>query len=91
MTDNEFAPICLVGLLTADLPVPRGRGFMFVTEEEAAAIYARVFLKWYGPRAQSIARSMVHSLGKKGDESGVKAWERVSEEIEQLLKRSASA
>src|SRR5262245_53884138 len=63
---------------------------VFVTEKEAAAIYAKASWKWYGPKAKSVARSMIRRFGKKGDETGVKAWQRVLEEIEQIEKRSAS-
>ena len=52
-----------------------------VTEREAAAMYARASLKWYGPRACSVARSMVRKFGKKGDLKGVRAWRLVADEL----------
>ena len=57
---------------------------MFVTESEAAEIYAKASLKWYGPRASSIARSMVHKRNKQGDLSGVRAWQQVSQQLAKL-------
>ena len=57
---------------------------MWVTEQEACAIYAKASLKWYGPRAYSVARSMVRKLGKKGDLKGVRAWRLVAEELVRL-------
>jgi hypothetical protein len=53
-----------------------------VTEREAAAMYARASLKWYGvARAASVARTMERKLGKKGDLKGVRAWRLVAEEL----------
>jgi hypothetical protein len=53
-----------------------------VTEREAAAMYARACLSWYGHhRAKSVAHSMVRKLSKQGDLKGVKAWRLVSEEL----------
>src|SRR6516165_4910212 len=55
---------------------------MFVTEDEAAAIYARASRSWYGPKAQSVAKSKVRSLRAKGDDKGVNAWQKVVEALE---------
>src|SRR5271157_2201802 len=53
-----------------------------VAEREAAAIYAKASLSWYGrQRARSVAHSMIRKLGKKGDLKGVRAWRLVSEEL----------
>ena len=53
-----------------------------VTEREAAAMYARACLSWYGhQRANSVARSMVRKLIMAGDLKGLKAWRLVSEEL----------
>ena len=53
-----------------------------VTEHEAAAMYARASLKWYGAaRAKSVARSMVRKLGQKGDLKGARTWRLVAQEI----------
>jgi hypothetical protein len=56
-----------------------------VTERQAAGMYARASLSWYGhQRAKSVAHSMVRKLSKKGDLKGVKAWRLVSEELLRL-------
>jgi len=56
-----------------------------VTEREAASMYARASLKWYGvARAASVARAMERKLGKKGDLKGVRAWRLVAEELVRL-------
>jgi hypothetical protein len=53
-----------------------------VTEHEAAAMYARASLKWFGAaRARSVARSMVRKLGQKGDLKGARIWRLVAEEL----------
>ena len=56
-----------------------------VTEREAAAMYARASVKWYGAaRAASVARAMERKFGKKGDLKGVRAWRLVAEELVRL-------
>ena len=60
-----------------------------VTEREAAAVYARASLSWYGrKRAKSVAHSMLRKLRKKG-EKGVNAWRLVSEELLRLEEERA--
>ena len=54
---------------------------MWVSEREAAAIYAKAAMKWYGPRARSVALSTAEKLSQKGDLKGVKAWRLVCEEL----------
>jgi hypothetical protein len=55
---------------------------MRVTEREAAAIYAKASLKWYGAtKAEAVAHSMASKLGKAGDLKGVRAWRMVAEEL----------
>ena len=51
---------------------------MFVTEEEAAEIYARACRSWYGTKARSVVRAKIYALKAKGDDKGVEAWERVA-------------
>ena len=51
---------------------------MFVTEEEAAEMYARACRSWYGTKAKSVVRAKIRALGAKGDHKGVVAWERVA-------------
>jgi hypothetical protein len=55
---------------------------MFVTEEEAAEIYAKACRSWFGPRAQSITQSKIQALKAKGDHKGVKAWRQVAGALE---------
>jgi hypothetical protein len=54
---------------------------MFVTEEEAAAIYARACRSWYGVKAQSVVNSQIKALMAKGDRKGVAAWRQVASAI----------
>jgi hypothetical protein len=62
------------------------------TKHEAAAMYARASLKWYGaPRAKSVAGSMVRKLGKQGDLKGVRAWRLVSEELIRIEREQRSS
>jgi hypothetical protein len=57
---------------------------MFVTEEEAAAIYAKACRSWYGARANSVVHSQIKRLMAKGDCKGVKAWQQVARALEDL-------
>jgi hypothetical protein len=57
---------------------------MFVTEEEAATIYAKACRSWYGARAASVVHSQVKKLMAKGDGKGVKAWQQVARALESL-------
>ena len=53
-----------------------------VSEREAAAMYARASVKWYGAaRAASVAGAMARKFGKKGDLKGVRAWRLVAESV----------
>jgi len=51
---------------------------MFVTAEEAAAMYARACRRWYGAKATSVVNSQIRALMAKGDRKGVAAWRRVA-------------
>ena len=44
---------------------------MFVTEEEAAAMYAWWCRSWYGVAAKSVVKSKIRTLMAKGDRKGV--------------------
>ena len=55
---------------------------MFVTEEEAAAMYARWCRNWYGVAAKSVVKSKIRTLVAKGDRKGVKAWQQVANALE---------
>jgi len=63
---------------------------MFVTEDEAAAMYARASRSWYGPKARSVAKSKVCSLRAKGDDKGVVAWQKVVDALEREHKAGVS-
>ncbi len=54
---------------------------MWVSEREAAAIYAKAATKWYGPRARSVALSTIEKLNQKGDLKGVQAWRLVHQQL----------
>jgi hypothetical protein len=55
---------------------------MFVTEEEAADMYARACRRWYRDEAKSVVISKIGALKAKGDQKGVKAWTQVHRSLE---------
>jgi len=55
---------------------------MFVTEEEAAAIYAKACRSWYGVNAKSVVNSQVRKMMARGDGKGVRAWQQVARALE---------
>jgi hypothetical protein len=55
---------------------------MQVTQSEAAKIYAKACKAWYGPRARKVVLNRVQEMRTRGDQSGVKAWEQVAQELE---------
>jgi hypothetical protein len=57
---------------------------IFVTEEEAAAIYARACRSWYGIKADSVVNSQIRALMARGDRKGVAAWRRVAGALKPL-------
>jgi hypothetical protein len=61
-----------------------------VTEREAAAMYARASLKWYGPRARSVAGSMISKMAEQGDLKGVRIWRLISEQLPEAQQQQAS-
>jgi hypothetical protein len=63
---------------------------MFVTEEEAAAIYARACRSWYGVKAQSVVNSQIKALMAKGDRKGVAAWRQVASAIKSETSQAAA-
>jgi hypothetical protein len=63
---------------------------MFVTEEEAAAIYARACRSWYGVKAQSVVNSQIKALMAKGDRKGVAAWRQVASAIKAKTPQAAA-
>jgi hypothetical protein len=57
---------------------------MFPTVDDAAYIYARACLAWYGGDASGVARSKIAEMKRVGDRSGVTMWEKVESEIGRL-------
>ena len=51
---------------------------LFVSEEEAAEIYARVCRNWYRAKAKSVVDAKIRALQAKADYNGVQAWKRVA-------------
>jgi len=56
--------------------------YMFVTDEEAAEIYARACRSWYRDEAKSVVNSKIRALKARGDHRGVKAWTQVHRSLE---------
>jgi hypothetical protein len=57
---------------------------MYVSEQEAAAMYARACQAWYGERANQVVATRIKQLRRKGDLGGVRAWTQVSAELSKL-------
>jgi hypothetical protein len=55
---------------------------MHVTPDQAAKIYARACRAWYGPRARRVVQGRVQEMHRRGDRSGIKAWEQVAAALE---------
>ncbi len=64
---------------------------MFITEQEAADMYARACRRWYGDEAKSVVSSKIGVLEAKGDHKGVKAWTRVHRSLESQESRRGVA
>jgi hypothetical protein len=56
--------------------------YMFVTEEEAAEIYAKACRSWYRDEAKSVVNSKIRALKARGDNKGVRAWTQVHRSLE---------
>jgi hypothetical protein len=54
---------------------------MDVTEREAASMYARACRAWYGRRAQKVVKDTIKQLRAANDESGVRMWTLVGEQL----------
>jgi hypothetical protein len=59
---------------------------MQLTNDDAAAIYARACRAWYGRRAMSVVTGRVQELRRRGDMSGVEAWGKVAAVLSQIKK-----
>jgi hypothetical protein len=56
--------------------------YMFVTQEEAADMYARACRRWYRDEAKSVVSAKIRALKARGDYKGVKAWTQVHHSLE---------
>jgi hypothetical protein len=54
---------------------------MWVSERDAAAIYAKAATSWYGTRARSVAPSTIQKPSQRDDLRGVETWRRVQQEL----------
>jgi hypothetical protein len=54
---------------------------MDVTERQAASMYARACRAWYGRRAQRVVKDTIKQLRAANDESGVRMWTLVGEQL----------
>jgi hypothetical protein len=62
-----------------------------VTIDEAADIYARACVAWYGARALPIVWRQVQGVQNRGDTSGVEAWTKVALALERMQRTSQTA
>ncbi len=64
---------------------------MYLSEDDAATVYARACQSWYGKRASRIVKDQIAHLKRLGDAKGVQAWSRVSEKLSRIKRpRKAS-
>ena len=54
---------------------------MRVTEREAASMYARACRAWYGRLAPRVVKETIEQLRAANDESGVRMWTLVGEQL----------
>jgi hypothetical protein len=55
--------------------------WMRVTEQQAASMYARACRAWYGQRAPRVIKDTIKRLRAANDESGVRMWTLVDEQL----------
>lgn len=60
---------------------------MEVRTSEAAAMYARACIAWYGTKAAHIARDSIRRAETRGDASGVEMWKEIATLISGLNAR----
>ena len=78
---GSFSSPCKSTRVADGVPGPAdaaGNLALFVSEEEAAEIYARVCRSWYGAKARSVVDAKIRALQAKADHKGVEAWKRVA-------------
>jgi hypothetical protein len=61
---------------------------MYVREEDAAAMYARACISWYGAKARRVVGTKIRHLRRIGDVEGVKAWSQVAAQLSKTQKRT---
>jgi hypothetical protein len=61
---------------------------MYVSEQDAAAMYARACSAWYRGRASRVVATKIKHLQKIGDRGGVKAWSRVAAELAEVKREN---
>jgi hypothetical protein len=61
---------------------------MYVSDEDAAVIYARACRAWYGKRAAGVVKKRIEELRRAGDIKGVVAWSQVADKLSQLRGRN---
>ena len=54
---------------------------MKISKDDAAAIYARMYLARHGGRAKHIVKDKIRELQKRGDASGIDAWTKVADQL----------
>jgi hypothetical protein len=64
---------------------------MYVSPDDAAAIYARACRAWYGRRAPRIVKKRIEELRQVGDLGGVAAWSLVAEKLSLLRRQGPGA
>jgi hypothetical protein len=57
---------------------------MYVSSDDAAAMYARACRAWYGRRALRVVSSKVQELEQRGDAGGAAVWAKVAAVLLQI-------
>jgi hypothetical protein len=57
---------------------------MNISDEEAAAIYARACRAWYGPGARGVVQRKIKQLEQQSDFDGVRAWTAVARHLSRM-------
>ena len=66
LSSNRHIPYCCPSRFLLRMGL-----YMFVTEEEAAEIYAKACRSWYRDEAKSVVNSKIRALKARGDSKGV--------------------
>jgi hypothetical protein len=60
---------------------------MYLSEQDAAGVYARACLAWYRGRASDVVATKIQRLQKIGDRGGVKAWSQVAAQLAEFQRK----